>query len=280
MSVQSDREAVRATTAWLHDELAALTPERWETPGACGVWSVAEVVAHLDWGARVYADAIQRALAGISEPPPDSGAIADYAARAAWFAQTAKRLRLELGDRLLDAYAESGQTLSELFGRLSDRDWQLTAPHPASPRPVRELLRLRTVELAIHGWDILHRLGRADRTPVLPAGSYEPIVEWLPRRIQGSFDRREPLPEPHRYELVLTAPLPRTVRLRVRGDAVDVDPEGDTSSADVALTLHPETYVLSFMGRLDWQDALASGAVSIVGNRHLAAELGSWLRPG
>jgi uncharacterized protein (TIGR03083 family) len=277
MTVASKISVVREATGRLYGELATLTPEEWETPGACGVWSVAEVGAHLVWGAELYVEAIRRALAGISEPPPDSGAIPHYETRAAWFAEKSKSYRRELGDGLLAAYQSSGQALVELFESLSPDDWHRLAPHPAGARTVRAILDLRIVELSIHGWEMLHRIGRAAS---LPAGSHAVLVDWLPFRLRGALARREPLAEPLRYRFELRAPLPRTVRLHLYGDRLEIDSERDQSDSDVALTLDPETYILCFTGRRRWRDALEAGDIVAAGRRDLTANLDRWFPPG
>ena len=60
MRIPSEIKVLRSAVAGLRAELGTLTPAEWETPGACGVWSVAEVIAHLAWGADLYAGLIRR----------------------------------------------------------------------------------------------------------------------------------------------------------------------------------------------------------------------------
>ena len=235
---------------------------------------MAEVAAHLVWGAELYAELIRRALAGNPEPPADSGAGVDRTARDAVFAGIGATYRRELGDGLLDAFSTSGRSLVDLFESLQPDDWQRPAPHPARATLIRTLLTQRIVELAVHGLEMLHRVGRDAK---LPEGSYAVLVDWLPNRVQGrSFAGREPLVEPLRYLFVLGAPLLRTVQLHIYGDRLEIDPEWDQSGSDAVLTLAPQTYLLLFMGRLTWRRAIDEGAVSVTGRQDLAADLDGW----
>ena len=62
MGVRSQIEVVRVAGDRLGDELARLTPEQWDLPGACGVWTVGEVVAHLTQWADAYRAFIEAQL--------------------------------------------------------------------------------------------------------------------------------------------------------------------------------------------------------------------------
>ncbi|MBM3956889.1 MAG: maleylpyruvate isomerase family mycothiol-dependent enzyme [Gemmatimonadetes bacterium] len=58
-------------TAWrdFHGALAHLTPEETQTPGACGHWSVKDILGHIaSWEARSLA----ALLSGMPEDPPDT----------------------------------------------------------------------------------------------------------------------------------------------------------------------------------------------------------------
>ncbi len=274
MSVRSEIEVVRVAGERLGTELATLAPEQWDLPGACGVWTVGDVVAHLAQWADAYADLIRDALADAEATPAPP--VLRYAVRAARYAEEAKAYRRALGAGLLGAYLRSQQGLLARFERVQPNEWDRPAQHPSGVRSVRALLSLRVVELSIHGWEIVHRVGRP---AMLPDGSHQVLVDMLPIRLRGSFARRDPLPEPLRYLFVLTAPLLRVVKLVVYGDRFEIDPEGDESS-DAVLTLHPQTYVLAFTGRITWREALDAGAVGVTGRHDLAADLAGWFSPG
>jgi uncharacterized protein (TIGR03083 family) len=275
MSVRSEIEVVQVAGARLGDELATLPPEQWDLPGACGVWTVGEVVAHLAQWADAYADLVRRALADDAEATPAPAPL-PYAVRAARYAEEAKAYRGALGADLLDAYRRSQRRLLDQFERVGPDEWDRPARHPSGVRSIEALLSLRVVELSIHGWEIVHRVGRP---AMLPDGSHAVLVDSLPIRLRGSFAPRDPLPEPIRYRFVLTEPLPRTIKLVVHGDRFEIDPE-EVESSDAVLTLHPRTFVLAFTGRITWREALESGAIGVTGRRDLAADLAGWFPPG
>lgn len=275
MSPRSQIEVVRPAGERLGDELASLTPEQWDLPGACGVWTVGEVVAHLAQWADAYAGLIRQALAEdvrANAAPP----VLPYAIRSARYAEEAKAYRRELGAGLLDAYVRSQRKLLEQLERVQPDEWDRPALHPSGVRSVRALLELRVVELSIHGWEIVNRVGGP---AMLPDGSHDVLVDSLPIRLRGSFARRERLPEPLRYLFVLTSPLLRVVKIVIYGDRVEIDPETQ-ESADTVLTLHPQTYILAFTGRITWREALDAGAIGVIGRHELAADLDDWFRPG
>lgn len=273
MQQLAEVDVVRRATERLGRELAALTPGQWDRPAACGTWSVAEVIAHLVWGADCYADGIRRALVGDSAPPAGFVPIVEYPRRAAWIARVAGAYRRELGDRLADGFDRSGRALVALFEAATADDWERPAFHPSGVKTIRQLLALRIVELSVHGWEALHRAGR---DLPLPDGSHGVIVDWLPTRLRPSFVRREPLPEPLRYLFVLDGPLARRVRMTISGDRIDLDPAWDDAAADAVVSLDAERFVLLMMGRNDWQEAFASGIVAVAGRDDLARAFPSW----
>ena len=282
--IPSEIKVLRSAVAGLRAELGTLTPAEWETPGACGVWSVAEVVAHLAWSADLYAGLIRRELAGETAGVGEAESVLPYAERAAYFAKTAQEYRRELDDDLLAAFAANGEALLSLFESLSPTDWQRTVAHPAGARPLRSLLTVALVEVSVHGWDALHTAGR--RETQLPDGCHEPIIEWLPRRMQGAFAARERLPEPVRYLFVFIQPQLPAFRLLIHGDRFEIDPQFDESGSDVVVTLHPQTYILALMGRISWQAALDAGTLGVTGHsgksrlHGLVTELSGWFPPG
>ncbi len=273
MRIPSQVKVARATSEWLYQELSTLTPEQWETSGACGVWSVAEVVAHLVWVADLYSDGIRRALAGDTSPPAGAGAPPDRATLHAQIAEIAAARHRALGGGVLDTYQETSLTLLDLFEGLTPADWSRPAYHPAGVRPVRDLLTMRIREVAVHGWDVLDHLGR---DALLPDGCHEPIVDSLNGVLQGRFVPSARLPEPQRFLFVLTSPLLRLIHLRINGDSFDIDPLMDESGSDAVFTLHPDAYILLFMGRSSWREALDAGIVAATGRQDLARDMPSW----
>src|SRR5688572_18286418 len=104
MKTSQKVQVVRTVTEQLGAEFAALTPEQWETPSACGDWTVAELCAHLSGGALMYAGHIGRGLAGDAEPPAGGGFATNRLEAAAGIKQRTRKRRVELGEQVLDAY--------------------------------------------------------------------------------------------------------------------------------------------------------------------------------
>ena len=273
MNIPSQVKVARLATELLRDELAALTPTEWETPNACGAFSVADTAAHLARGAARYSLWTRRALEGIADPSDDAVFYTDRAVASAGIRDGSLAFRRSLGDGVLEAFTRNGLALIELFESLKPEDWRRPTFHPVGVIPAEKLLGWRIAELSAHRWDILSGLGREAH---LPDGSHEPIVDWLPCWLKAAFNAREPLPEPRRFLFVLGRPLLRTLKIRVDGDRFDVDPEWDESGADAVLTTDPETFILLMMGRLDWKAALRDGAVAIGNSPEAAAEFPRW----
>ena len=270
--IPSQVTVARGATEWLRDQLSTLTPEQWQAPNACGVWSVADVAAHLVWVADLYRDGIRRALGGDVEPSRDVTAPTNAPTRHAEIAEIASAYRRELGDQVLDRFSRANLRLVELFEGLAPEDWDRPVYHPAEVAPIRRLLARHVLEVCVHGWDLLHRLGR---DMALPDGSYEPIIERLPSYIRGRFLPRERLLGPERYRFVLGPPVSGAIQLNVYGDRFDMGPT-DGAEPDGVLTTDPQTYVLLLLGRLDWRQAIDGRTVAVTGHGDVADNVSSW----
>lgn len=275
MSIRSQVEVARAATELFRDDLASLTPAEWETPRACGEWSVVDVAGHVARGGELYASWIRRALEGITDPPAGAAFVVDRAAGSEGVLRLSRAYRQALGDRVLEGFERTGLALIELFESLRPADWRRPTFHPVGVIPIEKLLGWRIAELSLHRWDVLSRLGREAS---LPDGSHEPIVDWLPLWLRLCFEARQPLAEPRRYLFVLGSPLLRLLKLRILGDRFDLDPEGDEIQADAVLTTDPETFILLLMGRRAWQPALEDSSVLVGGSLEAADELPGWFR--
>jgi uncharacterized protein (TIGR03083 family) len=273
MNVRDQVRAARTTTDWLLRELATFTAEELELPNACGVWNVAEELAHLVWVADLYADGIRRGLQGDVTARPGREMSTVYDERAKQIAQVAVESRQQLGDQLLAAFARVSNTLLELFESLEPGDWQTPAYHVSGIKSPEQLLQLFIVEVSVHGWDLLRRTAR----PIpLPDACQETIVDWLPIRMRGSFRPRERLAEPLRFLFAMTSPVLRLIHLRINGDSFDVDPRWDESGSDAVFTLGPDAYILLFMDRFPWSEAIDTGIVAVTGNTARARQLPAW----
>jgi uncharacterized protein (TIGR03083 family) len=271
--ISAEVNAARAATEWLRAALPTLTPEDWQTPEACGIWSVAEVAAHLIWVADLYSDAVLRALVDDVGPPRQLVVPESPAVMPTRMAEIASIYHQDLGDGVGGALMSRAQVPVVLFERLAPPDWDRPAYHPGGVRPIRRLLAQYIVEVCVHGWDILHRPGRE---VALPAATHGPILDALPGYLRGRFVPSTPLQEPERYAFRLGVTVPEGVRLTVYGDRFEFESESDEAGSDAVLDMHPQTCVLLLLGRLSWQQALQAGNVVVIPRRDGAGHPAAW----
>ena len=271
--VSSQVNAARAATDWLRAELPTLTPQDWQTPNACGIWTVAEVAAHLVWAADLYCDAVCRALVDDVGTPRQLAVPESPTVTQTRMAEIASTYWQTLGDGVRDALMSRAQAPVALFERLVPTDWDRPAYHPGGVRPIRRLLAQYIVEICVHGWDILHRPGRE---VALPEESHGPLIDALPGHLRGRFVPSALQQGPERYSFKFGATVPGGVRLTVFGDRFEFEPQSDEIGSDALLRMHPQTYVLLFLGRLSWPQALEAGDVVVTPRRDAAGRLAAW----
>jgi uncharacterized protein (TIGR03083 family) len=271
--ISSEVSAARVATEWLGATLPALTPEDWQTPNACGIWSVADVGAHLVWVTDLYADAVRRALADDVGPPKDLVVPESPAVMHARMAEIAFMYRQNLGDGVGGALTSRAPVLVALFERLAPTDWDRPAYHPAMVRPVRRRLVQYVSEVCVHGWDMLHQTGRE---VMWPEECHDTIVDLLAGPLQNRFVPRAPLAQPEQYHVRLSPTVPEGVSLTVFGDRFEFDRQSDETGADAVLTIHPQTFILLAQGRLNWRQALQAGDVVVTARRDGADRLPAW----
>jgi uncharacterized protein (TIGR03083 family) len=269
VNVASRVKVARQATDTLTQELGQLGPSEWETPRACGDWTVAEVVAHLAGAAERYALYIRRALEGIAEPPDGASFVTDRPTYSESIKQRAVQARRDFGEDLLGPFAAKGLALVELFESLQPGDWERPTFHAAGVLPAEGLLSWRIAELNLHRWDILNALGRE---PHLLGDSLEPLVDWLPSWLRAVFIPGEVLGRSVRYRIELGPPLSSVVGLELHGDRFDLDHTAG-GPADAVLSADPEIFILVATGRLKWLSSIDSGALAVAGDRQAASEL-------
>src|SRR5712691_7125351 len=146
---------ISAEASQLQDFLAGLRPEEWSRSSACAGWTVGDVVAHLTQGARTWGEAIVRARAGASNPPPGQPPLRPGERGSAATAQRAIDFRQEMGDQaLLQAFVSDYQRLHQVLLDLQPEDWAKPCFHRRGVLPICDYVGLRLQELAIHGWDM------------------------------------------------------------------------------------------------------------------------------
>jgi uncharacterized protein (TIGR03086 family) len=120
--------------------LALVGPDDWTRPTPCSEWNVRALVNHVV-GANVR---YQLLLRGASTEQVEATRAVDH-----------------LGDDPLAAFVATAHTVVEYFraGGALDR----VAHHVTGDRTGSELLSMRILDVAIHGWDLAHAIG-ADET--------------------------------------------------------------------------------------------------------------------
>lgn len=122
---------------WLREQeqawqqlLATIDPSRMDEPGACGDWSMKDVIAHLAGWNRWLVARLQAAAAGVPEPPPPWPAhIEDEDGINAW---------------IVDTY--STRSLADILAEARDQNQQILALVEALPGDVQ----VELVEPAFH----------------------------------------------------------------------------------------------------------------------------------
>jgi uncharacterized protein (TIGR03083 family) len=282
MQTFADRvQLLRAESQRIAQYLRTLPAEAWTRQSICPQWQVADIVAHLVGVAEFYAGNITRGLQGNAAPPagrPPAGVLTGAAA-AEGIAQRSIEARKSLGDRLLSTFESTGEHLCQVIAALKPDERQTPCYHPGGIVTAQNFIGLRIKELALHEWDIRASL---EPTPHLSSASLPIILDVISESIASgslrwAFWSGPKLPAPVRYRFEVTGTGPRQSDLVVEGDAVRMEDTGN-SQADVTFRCETETYVLLIYGRLNLDNALASGRLVAEGDGKLAKDFGQWFR--
>ena len=126
----------------------------------------------------------------------------------------------------------------------------------------------------MHGWDI--RSG-VDQAAALGDESLALMVGRVPRWVSNAFRPGLNLPTPIRYRFDVRSPVPVKEDFLVQGDSFQAKPTGG-ESADVTFRCNTGTYILLIYGRLDIEDAIAAGQLTVDGSREQAASFTAWFQ--
>ena len=260
---------VSSESARLLEYFRGLSPGEWETQSACEAWNNAEVVAHMTMAVDMFSANIERGANGDSSPPEGMGPPqeTDLPARMAANAARTKEMRASLGDTLVDAFAQNCERLDALLARMGPGDWGKQCYHVAAYLSVREYLILRLAEMSIHEWDIRSRLEGSAKLPDAVAST---IPELMPGFVVGRlFQPGSEIASPSRFRFNLTDGGNYDI-IAGGGEPRMEDSTGDP--ADVTFTCSGSTFALLAYGRLNVEEAAASGDISVEGDRALAAQ--------
>jgi len=245
---------VHRLDGWLGD----LEPSRWTGASVLPGLSLADLVAHLVTGQDTVAATLSVPPAVPTDRATASLPVGDYLAA---LGPTAERLRDRAGDRtpaqLLGSFrsasARAAQAVDAALG--TDRTGgpdpaNRVVAGPAGPLRAGDFLATRVLELVVHADD----LGRS--VPELAPPGLDPTALRIAVRLL--------------VDLLAVAAPGRSVELRVPPHAAVqcvAGPRHTRGTPPNVVEADPLAWVRLATGRLDWADAVASGAVSASGER-------------
>ena len=282
MKAFADRvQLLQSESERIQHDLQALPADAWSRPSICPEWQVQDIVAHLVSVAEFYADNIARGIQNDTSAPagrPPAGAINAEAAAPA-IAQRSIEARKSLGDRLLPTFEATSTHLTQSLAGLTPQEQGKPCYHPGGIVEAQQFIGLRLKELALHEWDIRASL---ESDPHLSPASLPAILEVISESIASgslrwAFWSGPTRSSPVRYRFVIAGDGPGKSDLVIDGNTVRMDDAGDTQ-ADVTFRCDTETYVLLVYGRLNLDEAFASGRLIAEGDDELARLFGQWFR--
>jgi len=282
MDTFADRlHVLRSESERIKQYLQALPPAALSMPSACTQWQVQDVIAHLIGVAETYASSVSRGLQGDTGPLPGRlpAGQATAALSAESIAQRSIAARQTLGDQLLATFDAANDRLNSLLGGLEPEQRSIPCYHPGGIVKAQNFMDLRLKELAVHEWDIRAALEpEAHVSPACIPAIMTTISESIASgSLRWAFWSGPYLTTPVRYRFVVTGLAPSKSDIVVERNMLRMEDAGDATPR-VTMRCDTETYVLLVYGRLDLEAALASGRLTVEGDRELAIAFGQWFR--
>jgi uncharacterized protein (TIGR03086 family) len=192
-SAADESRALADSGAALRRRLLSLAPARYGLPSICPGWSAADLANHVVGGELRYWLLLRGAEPGVME---------------------GTRSQDHIGTDPADAYANLSRQLEEEFSRPGAL--QRAVSHRAGKRSGLELLRMRVMERALHGWDLARTLGLDDSldgslAEYLLATCLPLVSDLRARGLYGSPADAGPAEPPARRLLRLTGRDPGAV---------------------------------------------------------------------
>jgi uncharacterized protein (TIGR03083 family) len=282
MDTFADRVTVlQSESERIKQYLYALPSATLSQPSACTQWQVQDVIAHLIGVAETYASSVSRGLKGDTSALP--GRLpAGQGTAALWAESIAQRsiaARQTLGAQLLATFDAANDHLNGLLAGLGPEQRGIPCYHPGGIVKAQNFIDLRLKELALHEWDIRAALAPdAHLSPTSLPAILTTISESIASgSLRWAFWSGPQLPTPVRYRFAVTGPGPSKSDIVVEGNTLRMEDAGGTT-AHVTVRCDTETYVLLVYGRLNLEAAVASGRLTLEGDRHLAMAFGQWFR--
>ena len=165
--------------------------------------------------------------------------------------------------------------LRQVLSSVKDEDWERPCFHRRGPYPMRQYVGVQLQELTLHGWDIRSGL---DSSAELWDEPLALMVGMVPRWLRTAFIANQDMPAPVRYRFDISSPVEVREDILVTGAEYQVGPSGD-EPADVVFRGSTGNYILLMFGRLQVEQALASGRLTAEGSADLAKNFNAWF-PG
>ncbi len=282
MSSVSIQEIATVRTASLRNEIASLKEfvanlpsTALSLPSACTEWEVQDVAAHLVAAAENWANIVERALTGAS---PSTLGRPTGPSQPDENAETAIRLRKELGQTLMPTLFDNLSRLDRALTRITPQNWETEVRHNADGQmPLWRYIISITRGVGVHGWDM--RWGTDHDAPLgvdCVPGLVDSIETWL--RV-FCFHPSEPLEKAVRFRFLLSGPVTGSRDVVVKGDDFELL-ENAASPADVIYQCDAGVFVLMAYGRLTRHDAQSRGRLTVDGDEAMAARFDEWFNTG
>ena len=274
-SVSDNIQTIRALSNEMAAYLHTLPDDVWRDAdtyaSACAEWNMADVVAHLIDIGNKFSMSVERALNGSVSPPMGYRRM-----NRAEFTQSVIALRDAYHEDLFPEFNASCLRLNRLLVSLTPDQYALPAWHPFRVMTVENLIELRTMELAVHGWDVRYGI---DRAASLSPVAVPFLKEWVRRWLTACF--RAPSDDTNatiRFSLT-DGDDGESHDLTVRPDAFTLSPADPSADADATLELDTSSYILFLMGRLPLRRSVRRRRIAFTGDQALAERFPQWF-PG
>ena len=259
----------------LKEFLNNMAPEDWDADSACQGWIVEDVVAHLAGSGGNWAASVERALNGDAGPPPGGSFLPPGERASHPYGPEIRASRQQTRDQLLQMFDEGHARLRQVLSRVTDDDWERPCFHRRGPYPMWQYVGVQLQELTLHGWDIRSGL---DSSAELWDEPLALMVGMVPRWLRTAFIPNQDMPTPVRYRFDISSPVEVREDVLVTGAEYQVGPSGD-EPADVVFRGGAGNYILLMFGRLQVEQALASGRLTAEGSVDQAKNFNAWF-PG
>ena len=274
-SVEDIIQTIRALSNEMAAFLYTLPDDVWRDAdtyaSACAEWNMADVVAHLIDVANTFSMSVERALNGSVAPPMGYRRM-----NREEFTQSVISLRDAYYEDLFPEFNASCLRLNRLLVSLTPEQYALPAWHPFRVMTVENLIELRAMELAVHGWDVRYGIDRAASLSPVAA----PFLKgWVHRWLSACF--RAPGDDTNatiRFALT-DGDDGESYDLAVRSDGFTLGDSNASATPDGTLTLDTSSYILFLMGRLPLRRSIRRRRIAFSGDTAVAEGFGEWF-PG